>query len=242
MKKLSFACCLFLLIPNALPEKRFDRPVIKVSDSKAYQFHKLDDVEYPTLSNARYEVSCIVYRGTKYYYVEITIKNNTAQPLSIPFDFVTFSKPGYSTYRTDSLQAARELAMAGGVRFVPTPPPYVPPTYHTNMDATATTYGNETNISATATTTTDNSGQAGADLGNAIGNAMAAHRFYKMQREAVALSSFIESNAQTDEDMPLPPGRARTIVATFTEVKQKKKPFSVDINLGKDDFHFTYKE
>jgi len=242
MKKLCFACFLFLLISNLWSEKRFDRPLIKVSDPKTYQFHKLDDVEYPTLSNARYEVSCIVYRGTQYYYVEITIKNNSVIPLPIPTSFVTFSKPGYTTYRTDSMQAARQLAAAGGVRFIPTPAPYVPPTYHTTVDATATTYGNETNISGTATTTTDNSGQAGAELGNAIGNAIAARRFLKAQRDAVALSAFLESNSQTDEDMPLPPGQSRTIVATFTEVKQKKKPFSIDIDLGGDAFHFAYKE
>ncbi len=242
MKRLLFICCLLSVAQCAGAESRFDRPVIKVSDPSAYQFHKLDDVDYPTLSKNKVDVSCIVYRGTEYYYVEVTIKNASDVALPIPYEFLQLEKPGYTVYRTDSLVEAREFAMLAGERFVSTPPPYVPPTYNTTINATATTYGNQTQVNGTATTSADYSGQAGANFGNAIGNAIAAHRFKKEQRNLAAFSSFIASHVQTPVDTPLGPGQSRTILATFSQSKAKKRPFNVDIHLGADVFHFAYRE
>jgi hypothetical protein len=242
MKNLLVVFCLLLTSGPAFCADRFGRPVIKVSDEKAYQFVKLDDVEYPGLSNGNYDVTCLVYRGTERYYVEISIRNKTADPVVVPMDFVAFEKPGYTVYRTDTMDAAREAAAEGGIRFVPTPPPYVPPTTNTSINATATTYGNQTQISGNATTTTDNSGQAGANFGNAIGNAIAARRFYNQQRTDVLFSHYLAAHTQTGGDSPIQPGSSRVIVATFEQSKQKKKPFIVTVQIGTDKFSFSYKE
>ncbi len=242
MRNALLALCLLLVTITAAAESRFGRKVIRVTDPKDYQPVKLDDMDYPTLTNAHYTVSCLVYRGTEHYYVEVAVKNNTAEPVPLPTSFVAFDKPGYTVYRGDTMTAAREAATAVGMRFVPVPPPYVPPSYNTTINATASAYGNQTYVSGTATTTADTSGQAGANLGNAIGNAIAARRFYKMQRTNAVFSDFLASHVQTDADTPLQPGQARTIVAVFDELKPKKKPFEVTLKVGNDVFHFSYKE
>lgn len=162
--------------------QRFGRPVIALEEPKAYQYFKLDDVNFPFLSSANYDVSCLVYRGTEYYYVEIAIHNRSSNPVTIPADFVEFSKPGYTVLETDTGVAEAQLASATGQRFIPTPPPQMPPssTTTTTINANASTYGNMTQVNGTATsTTTDTSGQAGANFGNALGNAIAARRFYQ---------------------------------------------------------------
>jgi hypothetical protein len=242
MRNALLVLCMSFAVNTSFAEKRFDRPVIKVADPNMYQFHKLDDVDYPTLSNQKYEVSCLVYRGTENYYVEVTIRNTSAAAVAVPLEFLAFEKSGYTVHRIDSIPAAREFASLAGERFVPVPPPYVPPTYNTTINATATTYGNQTQVNGTATTSADYSGQAGANLGNAIGNAIAAHRFRKEQRNLASFSSFIASHVQTSFDTPLAPGQSRTILATFSQPKAKKRPFNVDIRLNGDVFHFAYKE
>jgi len=157
-------------------------------------------------------------------------------------DFITFNKPGYTVSRTDPMAAAREAAAVAGIRFVPTPPPYVAPTTNTSINATATTYGNQTQIAGTATTTTDNSGQAGANLGNAVGNAIAAHRFHKAQRNELLFSHYLAAHVQTAADSPIQPDESRVIIATFEQAKQKKAPFEITLQIGSDTFHFFYKE
>jgi hypothetical protein len=234
MKNLLLTCCTLLVAHAAFCESRFERPVVKLSDPSAYQFVKLDDVEYPVLSNERYKVSCLVYRGTEDYYVEISVTNNTSDALPLPPTFISFTKPGYTTYRTDTMEMAVRLSAAAGAHFTPTPPPYVPPTYNTTINATATTYGNQTNVSGSATTTADTSGQAGANLGNAIGNAFAAHSFYKAQRNAIVFSKFLAAHVQTPADTAIQPGQTRIVVATFSQAKLKKKPFDVDLKVGSD--------
>lgn len=234
--------CLFVIALSASAESRFGRPVVKVDGAQDYTFSKLDEVNYPSLTKGDYSVSCLVYRGTQHYYVEVTVTNKSATPVPLQPSFINFDKPGYGVYRGDTMLAAREAAVAAGMRFTPTPPPYVPPTYDTTIRATATTYGNQTYVSGTATTTENDSGQAGATIGNAIGNAIAAHRFYKMQRQEVAFSNFLASHLQTDADTPLQPGRSRTIVTVFDQSKQKKKPFTVTMKVGEESFAFSYKE
>lgn len=220
---------------------RFGREVLKVRDPADYQFFKLDDVQFPMLASSHYAVSCLVYRGTQRYYVEIGIENKTSAPISIPVDFVAFDKPGYTVFRTDTLAAAQDVAESAGGKFEPTPPPQVPATTTTTVNGTATNYGNQTQISGTATTTTDQSGQAGANLGNAIGNALAARRFYKTQRRESTFADFLSDFAQDPAGTAVQPGKARVIVATFEQAKQKKAPFEIVVRVGTESFRFKYK-
>lgn len=213
-----------------------------MKDTKTYQFKKSDDIEYPTLSNDRFSVSCLVYRGTDFYYVEVNVTNKTGSPVFLSSDFVSFDKPGYSVYRGDTMTAAREIAADGDISFTPTPAPYVPPTYNTTINATATTYGNQTEVSGTATTTADYSGQAWANVGNALGNAIAARRVHNFQRTEIPFAYFLATHAQTGSDTALQPGESRSIVATFQQAKRKKKPFEITLRVGADTFRFVYKE
>jgi hypothetical protein len=112
----------------------------------------------------------------------------------------------------------------------------------TTVNGTATTYGNQTQISGTATTTTDQSSQAGANLGNAIGNALAARSFYKTQRRESTFANFLGAFAQDQTGTSLQPGEAKVIVATFEQAKRKKAPFEIVIRVGAESFQFKYKE
>jgi hypothetical protein len=243
MKRLALLLFMAAFTANALvAESRFNRQVIKVKDPKEYQFFKLDDVHFPALSSTNYQVSCLVYRGTQRYYVEIGIQNKTSEQITLLPDFVTFNKSGYTVFRTDTLDAARQSAQAAGIRFVPTPPPQMPSTTNTTINATATTYGNQTQISGTATTTENQSAQAGANFGNALGNALAARSFYKAQSNEVKFASFLTTFAEAPSGTTMQPGQAKVVVATFEQAKQKKAPFEVVIKVGTETFRFSYKE
>lgn len=226
----------------AQAEKRFGREVIKVADPQSYSMFRLDDVTIPSMLQKGISVSSLVYRGTEYYYVEVGISNKTDHEIVVTPDFISFVKPNYTVMRTDTLAVANQLASAENVRFVPVPPPQVQPSSTTTYNATATSYGNQTQISGTATTTPDYSGQAGANLGNALGNAIAARRFYKARSEAVNLARFLHTFAQGADPAVIQPGQTRVVACTFAQLKQKKAPFEVTIRLGEQEFDFKYKE
>jgi hypothetical protein len=246
MKFLSGLCTflgLAVLASASLAQKRFERPVVKVSDPQAYTFVRNDEVEYPSLTKEGLSVSSLVFRGTMFYYVEVVIKNDTSEDIVVPVGAITFEKTGYTVVQVDPQQAAAQLSQQAGIAFVPTPPPVVQPGQTTTTySGTASTYGNQTYINGSATTSTDNSGQAGANFGNAIGNAIAAHQFYKAQHAAMHLTEFLHTFGQTAQGIVVKPGETRTVVCTFEQFKQKKAPFSVDIRLGTSLFEFKYKE
>ena len=74
-------------------ESRFGRPVMKLANPKSYRFFRLDDNNIPFLAGDRVSVSCIVYRGTKRYYVEVGVWNRSGEPLALRNDFVVV-EPG----------------------------------------------------------------------------------------------------------------------------------------------------
>lgn len=235
---------LFCLSVNA--EERFGRKIISLENPNDYQYFRLDDVNFPVLTKNNFDVSCLVYRGTENYYVEISIQNRSTDSITIPANFLDFSKPGYTVYQVDPNTVVAKLASAEGAQFIPTPPPQVAPiiTTTTNLNANANTYGNTTIIdgTATSTTTTDNSSQAGANFGNAIGNAIAAHRFYKAQATAIAFAHYLSTYRWTGSSVVLPSGSTQRIVMIFQQAKPKKAHFEVVIHLGEQDFSFKYKE
>jgi hypothetical protein len=225
--------------------QRFGRPVVDLENPKDYQYFKLDDVNFPMLTNTDYKVSCLVFRGTENYYVEVSIQNQTSTPITIRSNFLEFTKPGYTIYRVDSNIVATRLASEAGVHFIPTPPPQMPTssTTTTTINANATTFGNMTQVNGTAySTTSDNSGQAGANFGNALGNAIAARRFYRAQRDAISLAQYLASYGWNDTDLVLQPGKEQKIMMTFEQAKAKKAHFEVVIHVGSENFSFKYKE
>lgn len=242
-----FAVLLLVLWPctSLRAAQRFGRPVIALEEPKNYQFFKLDDVNFPFLASTNYDVSCLVYRGTQYYYVEIAIHSRASSPVTISDDFVEFLKPGYTVLRTDAHIAEAQLANAAGEHFIPTPPPQLPPRSitTTTINANATTSGSMTQINGTATSTTrDTSGQAGANFGNALGNVIAARRFYRAQRENVSLAGYLNAFGWSNTPLTLQPGQTQKVIMTFQQFKLKKAHFQVIIHVGADSFPFKYKE
>jgi hypothetical protein len=249
-----FLLVVWLSCEDSQAEKRFSRPVIKVADPSKYETVKADDVTRHVLIKGNVLVSSLVYRGTDRYYVEIAVTSRIPDvAFVVPSDFITFTKPGYTVFRTDTIAAAQEIAADAGVPFVPTPAPQMPSNSTTVFNGSATTYGNNTQISGTATTYNDNSAQAGANVGNAIGNAIAAHRFYAAQANERKFSQFLATFAQGPGLIVVDPGQTRIIAATFVQTKNKKAPFSITVTLPLadgpvtvgnpgDTFVFDYKE
>jgi hypothetical protein len=237
----SAVICLLFISASALAEKRFDREVIKLEDRAQYSFVKLDDVNYPVLKKGTVQVSSLVYKGTMRYYVEISISNQGTSDIAVAPDFIAFTKPGYSVYRTDTVNAAVDVASDASIPFIPTPPSIVPPTANTTINATATSYGNQTQINGTATTTYDYSGQAGANFGNALGNAIAARRYRNQQVNEARFAHFLNAHAQPPVEVTLRPGETRIVAVTFEQSKRKSAPFQITVIIGSEQFRFSYK-
>jgi len=224
-------------------EKRFEQQVIKLQNPAEYHYFKKDGVNFPVLETAHFSASCLVYGGTQNYYVEVGILNRSPEDLTISFDSIAFNKPGYTMLRTDTAASASEVAARARGSFTPTPPPKVQGTTTTTINGGATTFANQTNISGVATTVTYQSPpHAGANLGNAIVNAVSERSFYRNQGRELSFAAFLNSHAQTKESSRLHPGEARVLVATFRQVNQKKAPFEVLIRIGSETLTFQYKE
>lgn len=248
MKRLVVVLAFASLISHVIPAhatQRFGRPVVSLESPKDYQYFRLDDVNFPMLSSQNFSVSCLVYRGTERYYLEIAIQNQSPNPVALPADLVEFTKPGYTVYRTNTDDVAMQLAGSAGLRFVPTPPPQMPAnsTTTTTVNANATTYGNMTQVNGSATSTTrDTSGQAGANFGSAIGNAIAARRFYNAQRQEASLAQYLTTYGWKDSPRLVQPGKVELVMMTFQQAKRKKAHFQVVIHVGGEGFSFKYRE
>ena len=232
-----FALGVIALVP-VRAESRFGRPVVRVADPKKYTFFKLDDNNFPSLSTERAAVSCMVYRGTKRYYVEVGVVNlSPIEPLSVNRDFVNFEKPGYTVMRANTLASAADVWASVADPFIRTPPP--PPTRATTTySGTANSYGNTTYASGTATTTVDNSAAGWHALGQAIGE----WRYYSEQGMERNFANYLASIAFEKQPLVVDPKKAQLYAYTFEQVKRKKSLFRIVVTVGSEQFTFEYKE
>jgi hypothetical protein len=179
----------------------------------------------------------MVYRGTKRYYVEVAVMNRSEKPLILNKGFVTFTKPGYSVFVSDTIASAAHVWSSVAGDFMPTTPP--PPTRATTTySGTAQSYGSTTQLSGTATTTVDNS----AAGWHALGQALAARSYYKTQSREQSFAMYLASFAHERQELVVAPGKASLFVFTFEQIKPKKAPFTVSVSVGDEVFAFKYKE
>ena len=113
MRYFAFSICVICAGVPVLAESRFGRPVIKLAEPNKYQFFKLDDNNFPFLVRGPVSVTCMTYRGTKRYYVEVAVANRTTEPVTLEGNFVTFNKPAYTVYPTDTLASAADVWTSG---------------------------------------------------------------------------------------------------------------------------------
>lgn len=231
----TFLFCALALSAHA--EDRFGRPVIKLADPTSYSFFKLDDNQFPNLSKGDITVSCMTYRGTKRYYVEVGVVNQSATEIALRADFVSFSKPGYSVYVGDTMASAVDVWSSVAGSFIPAQPP-PPTTATTTYSGSATSVGNTTQASGNATTTVDNSAAGWTALGNAIG----ARRYANAQNGEQKFATYLVSFAHEKQSLVVAPGKGALYVFTFEQIKQKKAPFTITVKVGEESFDFKYKE
>lgn len=234
-KRILFAVLVFLGIVAA--ESRFNRPVVKLADPKQYTFFKLDDNQFPVLEKGPLAVTCLTYRGTKRYYVEVGIVNRSESVVTLQPGFVSFNKPGYSVFLANTIDSATDVWASVAGAFIPTPPP-APTRSTTTYSGTANTFGNMTNINGTSTTTVDNS----AAGWHALGQAIAARSYANAQAREQAFAKYLVSFAYEKQELAVQPGKAQIYMFTFVQVKPKKSPFSVSLKVGSEMFSFLYKE
>jgi len=228
---------MLLLCKVATAESRFGRPVIKLSNPKEFKYFKLDDNQFPMLERGPISVSCMTYRGTKSYYVEVAVDNQSESPITLDPNFVSFNKPGYSVFLTDTVSSAADVWASVAGPFIPTRPP--PPTQATTTySGTASTYGNTTQLSGTATTTVDDSAAGWHGLGQAI----AARRYRNAQTRDQSFAVYLVTFAHEKQEGTIQPGKAGLYIFTFQQIKQKKAPFDVTVKVGSESFAFRYKE
>ncbi len=223
-------------------ESRFGRPVIQVSSLRDYKTFKLDENTFASLDGENSSVSCIVYRGRVRYYVEIGIVNRSSKDIVIDKDAVTFVKPNYTVLRTSTVDAALDVAQSVSGSFIPTPAPQVAAGSTTTYSGVATTSGNQTRVSGTATTTPDNSSQAAANMGNSLGNALAARRFYNQQSVDQRFATYLVTFAPENLPNVVRAGRSQILVYSFEQIKSKKAPFEIRLTITGEEFAFRFKE
>jgi len=218
-------------------ESRFNRPVVKLADPKAYKTFKMDDNQFAVLQNGPISVTCITYRGTQFYYVEVAILNQQGAAVMLDADFVKFNKPGYTVLLANTLETAAEILSQNSGEFLATPAP--PPTQSTTTySGTANTIGNTTQLNGTATTTVDNS----AAGWHALGQAIAVRSFYNAQNANQRFAKYLAAFAHERQDRIVLPGIANLYTFAFQQVKQKKAPFVISVRVGREVFEFRYKE
>lgn len=221
----------------ASAESRFGRPVVKLANPKDFKYFKLDDNQFPVLERGPYAVSCMTYRGTKRYYVEVAILNRTDVPIKLENGFASFSKQGYTVLMADTNAVVAEVRADVAGEFVPTPPP--PPTEsRTTYSGTATTLGDNTYINGTATTKVDNS----AAGWHALGQSIASRNYYRAQSREQKFATYLETFAHEKQEMTIQPGKSGLYIFAFEQMKQKKAPFEVKVSVGSETFVFAYKE
>ena len=218
---------------GAQADSRFSRPVIKPVNDKELAHFKLDGNNIAVQSKGSIGVSCIVYRGTKRYYVEIGVLNQSDAPIALQRGFARFTKPGYTVFQSDTIASAMDVSASVAGPFVPAPPP--PPTTTTTYNATATTYGNTTQVQGTATTT-NNAGWY------QLGQAIAARRYYAAQSREQSFATYLQMFANEQQTLEIAPKGVQLYIFTFEQIKNKKAPFTVTIQVADQQFTFAYKE
>jgi hypothetical protein len=237
MRRWTLVAITLLLCGVASAESRFGRPVVKLANPKEFGYFKLDDNQFPFLERGSLSVSCMTYRGTRRYYVEIGIVNRSGAPANLQNGFVSFTKQGYTVFMADTIASATDVWASVAGAFIPTPPP--PPTRSTTTySGTATTMGDNTQVNGTATTTVDNS----AAGWHAFGQAIAARRYYNAQGREQKFAVYLATFAHEKQEMTIQPGKTGLYIFTFEQMKQKKAPFEVRVSVGAEAFVFSYEE
>ena len=100
------------LTSTAYCEERFGRSLIALDSAATYSTVRVDDIDVPFRTGRQVRVSCLCYRGSVRYYVEVGIENLSDSLLVIQPESIVLAKPGYTVYRSSTLAAAEDVANA----------------------------------------------------------------------------------------------------------------------------------
>jgi hypothetical protein len=233
---ISRICLLSLVAAVGFGESRFDRPVLKLTAPNQFKIVKQDDNSFAAIERNALAANCILYRGSDFYYLEVTVTNQRDANLTLPQDFVQLLKPGYTMMLANTQEVAEELLSRSFESFQRRPAP--PPTSSTtNTTATATTYGKTTQVNSTSVTTVDNSA-AWHSLGESI--AQSSHR--RGQATDRRLATLLRATAHETQQKVIRPGESRTFSFAYRQLKPKKGTIQVSIRIADETMQFEFKD
>lgn len=114
---------LALAVGNADAAERFGRRVLAPVRATELQVSRMDEIDVPAIDRDSVVVSCITYRGTGRYFVEVTVLNRTEYFIALADDLIQMTRPGYTILRPNTTEAAIDAAEEAEVEFEPVPPP-----------------------------------------------------------------------------------------------------------------------
>jgi hypothetical protein len=212
-----FALTFLSIAGMAMGETRFGRPVVKLANSKDFEFVKLEDNRFPMLRKNATSIACIAYRESQRYYVEVAVTNESDRPIELTRDFVQFKsnsniapldtlvvaaaiqKDAASSATSQGVSTSRSSAMAAGVVRVNDP----------------------------------QRGSAQAALEEANQTA---------QIQAGQLAARLKTFAHEKQALSLEPKGTRFYIFVYEQLDRKRAPFEVAVTAEAATWVFAYKE
>lgn len=201
----------------AMAETRFGRPVVKLANSKDFEFVKLEDNRFPTLRKNGISVACITYRETQQYYVEVAVTNESDRPIELSKDFVQF-KANSTAALLDTLDVAAAVQKSAGSSAAPQ------------------------GLSASRASSLSPNGTRANDDGRGSSESILDDIARNAQLKSTQLAERLTTFAHEKQALTLAPKGTRFYIFVFEQPDRKKAPFEVAVTADTATWVFAYKE
>jgi hypothetical protein len=201
----------------AMGETRFGRPVVKLANSKDFEFVKLEDNRFPTLRKNGISVACITYRETQQYYVEVAVTNESDRPIELSKDFVQF-KANSNAALLDTFDVAAAVQKSAASSAAPQ------------------------GLSASRASSLSPNGTRANDDGRGSSESILDDIARNAQVKSTQLAARLTTFAHEKQALTLEPKGTRFYIFVFEQPDRKKTPFEVAVTADTATWVFAYKE
>jgi len=212
-----FALTLLSVAGIAMGETRFGRPVVKLANSKDFEFVKLEDNRFPTLRKNGISVACITYRETQQYYVEVAVTNESDRPIELSKGFVQF-KANSTVAPLDTLDVAAAVQKSAASSAAPQ------------------------GLSASVASSMSPAGTRANDDGRGSAQSILDDIARNAQVQSSQLAARLTTFAHEKQALTLAPKGTRFYIFVFEQPDRKKMPFEVSVTADAATWVFAYKE
>jgi hypothetical protein len=212
-----FALTLLSFAGMAMGETRFGRPVVKLANSKDFEFVKLEDNRFPTLRKNGISIACITYRDVQQYIVEVAVTNESDRPIELNKDFVQF-KAHSAVASLDTLDVAAAVQQSAG--------------------SAASSQG----LSASRASSMSPAGTRANDDGKGSTQSILDDIAQTARIQSGQLATRLMIFAHEKQALVLAPKGTRFYIFVFEQPDRKKVPFEVAVTAEAATWVFAYKE